>query len=287
MGAQSQVMLASVRGYWAQAESYQKFLYFIGFLLLVSAVFHTGVFIVTGGSLEGDISWRKPILFGESFGLTCLSVAWIMTFLPKWCVWGWLLAGALGLANFGEVFLVAMQQWRGVPSHFNSSTPFDAAVFFLMAILIMFAGILILMVTLLTFFALEAPPGLTWAIRVGMLLLVTGQVLGIPMIRLSSHTFGAAGAMKIPHALASHGAQVLPVLAWLLLFTNWNEIQRTGTVTVGAAGYAGLVVVSASQTFSGRAPFDLDLPTALVLGICAVFLVGAYAAAVIGLRTNR
>lgn len=56
MGAQSQVMLASVRGYWAQAESYQKFLYFIGFLLLVSAVFHTGVFIVTGGSLEGDIS---------------------------------------------------------------------------------------------------------------------------------------------------------------------------------------------------------------------------------------
>jgi len=147
MGAQSQVMLASVRGYWAQAESYQKFLYFIGFLLLVSAVFHTGVFIVTGGSLEGDISWRKPILFGESFGLTCLSVAWIMTFLPKWCVWGWLLAGALGLANFGEVFLVAMQQWRGVPSHFNSSTPFDAAVFFLMAILIMFAGIVILMVT--------------------------------------------------------------------------------------------------------------------------------------------
>jgi len=107
------------------------------------------------------------------------------------------------------------------------------------------------------------------------------------MIRLSSHTFGAAGAMKIPHALALHGAQVLPVLAWLLLFTNWNEIQRTGTVTVGAAGYAGLVVVSASQTFSGRAPFDLDLPTALVLGICAVFLVGAYAAAVIGLRTNR
>lgn len=42
---------------------------------------------------------------------------------------GWLLAGALSLANTGEVFCVALQQWRGVPSHFNNSTPFDAAVF--------------------------------------------------------------------------------------------------------------------------------------------------------------
>src|SRR3989442_4691107 len=130
MGAQSQVMLASVRGYWAQAESYQKFLYFIGFLLLVSAVFHTGVFIVTGGSLEGDISWREPILFGESFGLTCLSVAWIMTFLPKWCVWGWLLAGAVWFVNFWVVVLVAMQNWGGVPSHLYNRQPFDAVVFF-------------------------------------------------------------------------------------------------------------------------------------------------------------
>ena len=114
-----------------------------------------------------------------------------------------------------------------------------------------------MVVTLLTFFALQAPPSLTWAIRVGMVLLVAGQLFGIPMIRLGSHTFGAAGAIKVPHALALHGAQVLPVLAWLLLFTNRSETQRTRTVILGAVGYSVLVAISAIQAFGGRAPLDL------------------------------
>ena len=278
--------LASLRSYWNQAEGYQKCLYSIGFLLVASAAFHAGVLIVTGGSLEGDVSWRKPILFGESFGLTALSVAWVMTFLRRWRVAGWLLAGTLGLANFGEVFLVAMQQWRGVPSHFNNTTPFDEAVFVAMGFLILFSGVVIVVVTLLTFFALQAPPSLTWAIRVGMVLLLAGQLFGIPMIRLGSHTFGAAGAMKVPHALALHAAQVLPVLAWLLLFTNRSETQRTRTVILGAVGYSVLVAISALQAFGGRAPLDPTLGVALVLGMGAVFLVGAYATALIGLRAN-
>ncbi len=274
-----QNMLGSLRGYWGQAEGYQKFLYFVGFLLLASAVFHAGVVIVTGGSLEGDVSWRKPILFGESFGLTALSVAWIMSYLPKWRVSGWLLAGTLGIANFGEVFLVAMQQWRGVPSHFNHSTPFDDGVFVLMGILIMFTGTVILVVTLLTFFALKAPPSIAWASRIGMVLLVSGQILGIPMIRLESHTFGAVGAMKVPHALALHGAQVLPVLAWLLLFTNWSETRRSVSVLVAAAGYCALVAVSAFQSFRGVAPLDLSLPAAVLFGISGAALLASYAAA--------
>ena len=82
-GTLIRAMVATLRSYWSQAGGYQKFLYFTGGLLLVSVVFHTGVLIVTGGSLAGDVSWRKPILFGEAFGLNALSLAWVMTFLPK------------------------------------------------------------------------------------------------------------------------------------------------------------------------------------------------------------
>lgn len=102
---------SSLRRYWTQAENYQKFAYLVGGVLIGSAVFHTGVLIATGGSLEGPLSWRKPILFGEAFGLTAISIAWVMTFLPKRRVIGWLLMGALGLANFGEVFWVSLQQY--------------------------------------------------------------------------------------------------------------------------------------------------------------------------------
>ena len=125
----ARAIVATLRGYWTHAESYQKFLYVIGGLLVASAVFHLAVLLVTGGSWQGSVSWRKPILFGEAFGLTCVSVAWIMTFLPKRALSGWLLAGTFGLANSGEVIWVSMQQWRGVPSHFNFETAFDAAAF--------------------------------------------------------------------------------------------------------------------------------------------------------------
>ena len=60
MGALIRAMVATLRSYWTRAEGYQKFAYVIGVLLIGSAVFHTGVLIVTGGSFEGPVSWRKP-----------------------------------------------------------------------------------------------------------------------------------------------------------------------------------------------------------------------------------
>lgn len=284
MGALGQAMRATLRSYWSQAAGYQKFLYIVGFLLLASAVFHTGVLLVTGGSLQGDVSWRKPILFGEAFGLTAVSIAWVMSFLPHWRAVGWLLLVPLGLANLGEVFLVALQQWRGVPSHFNNSTPFDTAVFLAMGFLIVLAGIVIGVVALLSLFALRAPASLAWGIRSGLLLLVASQVFGGFMIRHGGNTLGAAGALKIPHALALHGLQALPVLAWLLLFAQWEKARRTRLVLLGAVGYALLVAVSAFQAFSGLALFDLSLATALLLGLGAAFFGGACVRALLALQ---
>jgi len=296
-------MLSTLHGYWTQAESYQKFLYSISAILVVSGIFHLGVIIVTGGSWEGPVSWRKPIVFGFSGGVSCLSIAWIMTFLPKHRVRGWLLSGILGISMLVEVFLVTIQKWRGVPSHFNFSTTFDAAVFNSMGILIVFVEIVIIVVMFWSFFSLKAPSSIAWAIRVGLIVLVISQVFGNLIIQNgipkvidfetgefiskglnSTNIFGVSGLMKIPHALSLHAVQVLPVLAWLLLFTNWSESQRTRTVIVAIVGYAGLVMASAFQTFSGLAPFEIHLLVALVIGVSLIGVVGAYIAALTGLR---
>jgi hypothetical protein len=293
-----QAMRTTVRNYWTQAGGYQKFLYAIGALFLLSGLFHTGVLIVTGGSLAGPVSWRKPIIFGFSIGVTCLSIGWVLTFLPKHRLIGWLLSGALGISFLVELFLIDMQQWRGVPSHFNYSTPFDAAVFNIMGTMIVLVEIVIVLIALWTFFSLKAPPSLAWAIRLGMVLLVVSQIFGnliiangIPQVLdfqtgefisegvNSAYIFGAAGSMKVPHALTLHAIQVLPLLAFLLLFTNWSESRRLTAVMVAAVGYTGLVIVSAFQTFSGLALFDMNLLAGLGFGISAVNLIVAYAAA--------
>lgn len=297
-------MMGTLRGYWTEAAGYQKFLYLIGATLLASAAFHFGVLLLTGGSWKGPVSWRKPILFGESFGLTAISIAWVMTFLPKRAVIGWLLAVPLGVSNLGEVVWVSMQQWRGVPAHFNFSTPFDAAAFNIGGGgFIAVTGIVILVVTLLSFFSLRAPPSFAWAIRIGLVMLIAAMIFGQRIIQngiskvvdphsgefvregiRSASIFGAAGAMKIPHALSLHALQVLPVLAFLLLFTRWSESRRTKAVVLAAMGYIGLVAVSAFQTFNGLAPFDLSLLVALALALSAAGLAGTYGAALLGLR---
>ncbi len=100
----------------------------------------------------------------------------------------------------------------------------------------------------------------------------------------SASIFGAAGSMKIPHALSLHAIQVLPVLALLLRFTNWNETHRTEVVVAAMLGYSGLEAVSIWQTFSGLPADDLSLLAALVFGISAISLVVAYDAALVGIQ---
>ncbi|MCH8291365.1 hypothetical protein IH992_09720 [Candidatus Poribacteria bacterium] len=297
-------MLAVLRNYWDEATRYQKVLYILGLVSIGSGILHTGVWLVKGGSLAGPVSWRKPIVFGFSVGLTLISIAWVMTYLPKHRVKGWLLSSAIGIAFFGEVFLIDMQQWRGVPSHFNFSTPFDAAVFSVMGSLIVLVEIIVIIVALWSFISLQAASSsFTWAIRVGLALLVVGQIFGNLIIRngipkvidlktgefisegvKSAYIFGAAGSIKIPHALSLHAILVLPVLAFLLRFTNWDESQRTRAVIAAVVGYIGLVAVTTFQTFSGLAPFDLSLSAALMMGVSVILIAATYAIALIVLQ---
>jgi hypothetical protein len=76
--------------------SYQSFLYAVGVLLLASGLVHGVVFLLDGGGWDGPLSWRKPILFGFSFGITVLSLGWVLSFLPRRRRLGWLLAGPSG-----------------------------------------------------------------------------------------------------------------------------------------------------------------------------------------------
>jgi len=282
--------VARLREHWNSVESYQRFAYSIGIFLVASAAFHSGVLVFTGGSLEGPVSWRKPILFGESFGLTAVSVAWVMTFLPKRPAIGWLLMGPFGLAHLYEVSWVSVQQWRGVSSHFNFSTAFDTQAFGIAGIMIAVSASVILSIAIWSFVRLEARPSITWAIRLGMVLLLISQAVGFLIIQngltkvidpqtgqfisqslAMASTFGAQGSMKIPHALALHAIQLLPLIAFLLQSPGSSEARRTQIVLMAGVGYGGIVAVTLWQTFNGLGPFDLS-PSVSVLLILAAFL---------------
>jgi hypothetical protein len=293
-------MRDSLAGYWRQRTGCQTMLYVVGMVMLISGVLHTVVYLVTGGSWDGPLSWRKPMLFGYSFGVTEIALAWIVTFLPARRRPGWWLLGGFAASSTVEVLLITAQTWRGVPSHFNFSAPPDVAISVAMSVLASVFATVLVIITVWTFRPLAAPTDLAWAIRAGMVLLSVGQALGGLIIAVGvsqvfgppaqNTVFGAegvllgpAGVLKLPHAIALHGLQVLPALAWLASFTRWGERARRRAAAVAIAGYSCLVATSLLQTLAGRAPFDLLLPALVALVAGAGMLLGVLVAVLAGL----
>jgi hypothetical protein len=263
----------------------QRFSYACGALLLLSGTFHGVVQLVAGGPWDGPVSWRKPTVFGLSFGITLVTLAWFMTFIRPRKAVAWALLGVFAVASLGEVFLVSMQKWRGVASHFNQTTPLDEQVFSLMGALVALVALITIFVTALAFFPLDAPPSLAWAIRAGLVLMLVSQAVGVQMIAEGGNTFGAAGALKVPHFVTLHAVQVLPALALLSALSHSTEAARLRIVGFGAAGYAGLIASTMVQAYDGRGPLDLGVVTSL-LGLAGLALLAAAALIVLrGLRS--
>ncbi|HZD68324.1 MAG TPA: hypothetical protein VFA45_05225, partial [Actinomycetes bacterium] len=116
-----------------------------------------------------------------------------------------------------------------------------------------------------------------WMIQHGVGPASDGQTIGLT-------TFGSAGVMKVPHAVAIHAIQVLPALAWLLSFATLPERRRMGLVGTAALGYVALVMVSVLQTTAGLTPLDVGVVAALLYLLGVGMLGVAFLAAVLALR---
>jgi hypothetical protein len=275
----------------------QRLLVLSGIVLLASGLFHTIVWLLAGlPSLEGPVSWRKPIEFGISGGITTLSLAWVVGRMPvprsRWLD----LAPALAVAFFiPETALIDLQQWRGVPSHFNRETDFDGMVFAFMGIFILIVVVGIVVYTARSFARLYAAPATALAIRTGMLFLLLGQIGGFLILANEPGTtslahasvIGEGGQLKVPHALALHGLQVMGILAVLLELTNLADRARMVAVAACAVGYALILAGQTWLTYAGLGPLALTPPALFIGAVGALLVAASYLRGVTGLAGAR
>jgi len=267
-------------------------LFQIGAILVVSGFLHAAIWAVTGGPWEGPVTWRKPILFGISGGLTALSTGWAWAQLP-WRKGDCWLAAATAWALFVEVALIDLQAWRGVASHFNRSTPLDSFLYDAMGGLILFVTLVAIDLTV-RFFRQRTPlpADMLLAARAGLVFLVISCLLGIWVsvngdLRLERglepEGFGAAGVPKFPHGAVIHAIQWLPLLAWAAQRAGLSEPVRLRLVTSASLGTALVAGYALAQTLLGRPRFDIAPETgallaagAACLGLPAVITVWAW-----------
>jgi hypothetical protein len=221
---------------------------------MLSGVIHLALLVIGGGSWEGPLSLRKAATFGLSFGLTLVNLAFIASFVPLKDRTRTRLLGIFAAACVLETLLVSLQAWRGVPSHFNVETPFDAAV----AQSLAFGGFaLVAVIVVLTVAAFRAgtalPAILRTAIRVGLVALVGAQLAGGVMIATGmrlvfggnpQQAYATGGWLKPAHAALMHGILVLPLLAWLISRRDWDERTQARVMTAGVAVYVLVVLAT-------------------------------------------
>lgn len=256
-----EAMLVSLRSFWTRGRRIERIGYAVGALLLVSGIVHAAILVVSGGSWSGPLSLRKPAVFGASFGITLVTIVWVASFLPLAERTRVALLTIFTAASVVETALVSLQAWRGVPSHFNVETAFDALVARALAV----GGIaLVVVIVGLTATAFRRNPtvpiSLRRAIQVGLVALCVAMATGATMIVRGmmlvfagnpAAAYATGGALKPTHAVTMHAILVLPLLAWLLSFADWSESRRLRVVLLSSIAYLVLASAIAIGNFAG------------------------------------
>lgn len=272
------------------------------------------------GRTVGNVSnWAKTTKFSMSIALYSATMLWVFgmdTLRPR--LSRFILTGTAWLLGL-EMVLIIFQGARAVPMHFNNATPFDAALFQVMAASItLFWFVTALGIAVLTAQRLESR-ALAWSLRLGLIVALLGMLQGYMMTSptpaqmaalqagqqvdmIGAHTVGAPdggpglpllgwsttyGDLRVGHFVGLHGLQIVPLLGLLLSRRRerWlSEAHRVALVWIGAGGYLGLVALVTWQALRQQ---PLLAPDALTLAALAALIAATAGAALLVILRAR
>ena len=271
-------------------------------LLMLAAL---GVFLVglaiDPRNVTGAPVWLKPSKFAISTAIYLFTLAWIFGYLREWPQVRRIVGRATALIFVAEVAVIALQAWRGTTSHFNVSTPLNAALFGFMGTAIVIQTALSVLVAVAVWRQRFEDRALGWALRLGMVITIAGASTGGLMTRptdaqlaqiaethrasiVGAHTVGAPdggpglpgtgwsvehGDLRVPHFLGLHALQILPLLAWLLWRRRVDDARRARLMVAGGASYGMLFLILIWQALRGQALVNPDAFTLVVLVVWA------------------
>ena len=202
--------------------------------------------------------WIKPIKFAMSIAIYVWTVAWLLEYLrlPSWAkkIMSW----GISISMVTEIACIAAQAARGMTSHYNVSTPLDAAIFSIMGAMI--ANNTVFVLVLLIFFFIrrhDVPRPYLWGIRSGLVIFLAASAIGGVMITHGSHSVDVkdggpglpivnwstkGGDLRAAHFLGLHALQVLPIVGFLISrLRSWNTSQKTAYVLAISGVYVLLI----------------------------------------------
>ncbi|MGK5444740.1 hypothetical protein ACSNN7_23340 [Micromonospora sp. URMC 105] len=262
--------------------------------------------------LTGAPIWLKPFKFSVSFVLYGTTLAWMLSLLPRRSRLAERAVTVVVAMSVVEMAVIVGQVLRGTTSHFNETTPLNAALFTVMgaSIGVLFTAHFVIGVVMLQ--RRIADRAARYAVGLGIGLSLLGMLAAVPMVLPAqepaieaisgAHSVGVpdggpglplagwsttGGDLRIGHFVGLHALQALPVLALLLtrFGTRLDERTRVRLLVVAGTAYGVLTVLLTWQALRGQ---PLLRPDALTLAaVAALLLATATAAGVVVARRRR
>ncbi|GIG18079.1 hypothetical protein Cme02nite_64110 [Catellatospora methionotrophica] len=268
----------------------------MGVLLLVAVV---GL-VADGRTVGGQPTWLKPAKFASSFIAYGLSLAWMIGHLRRGRRTARWAAYVIVVMSVLEVGIIVFQAARGRASHYNEATPLDEALWNAMGATIAVLWVATAVLAVLLWRGGMPDRTSTWAVRLGMVLLLLGLLQGFTMVvptaeqlaldeqgvetLMGAHAVGVSdggpgmpltgwsttgGDLRIGHFVGMHGLQAVLLFAMLVPALVGDVVRRTRLVVVFSFAYAGLLVLVTWQALRGQ---PLLAPDALTLAVAGGLL---------------
>jgi len=266
-------------------------------------------------TVDGAPAWLKPLKFAVSLTVYGFTLAWMLRQLDSWprvAAWG---AWVTTVAALVEIGLIAMQAGRGVASHFNTRTLFDAVVFAIMGFAITSQTVMAGVVAVALWCQAFPDRVLGWAVRLGLTITVIGSGVGGLMTRpteaqmarlrttgsiprTGAHSVGGVdggpglpglrwstehGDIRVAHFVGLHAMQALPLVAFVT--RRWRSGRARLAVVAGAGiSYGILFALLLAQAFTGQ---SVVAPAGWIQLALTLWLAAAAGLAVAGCWASR
>ncbi|WP_299213671.1 hypothetical protein [uncultured Dokdonia sp.] len=222
-------------------------LYGIVIIHLLMAVGCVIGLMVDDRTLLGINVWIKPLKFTISGAIYIFTFGYLITLYPFSTRKKNIINNINSFALLFEISIILYQAARGVQSHYNMSSAFDALLFMAMGILI---GINVVIMVFFIFetirLKLRTPRPIQWAILMGWIIMVVGSWIGGQMISQVAHNVGVAdggaglpllnwstiaGDLRVAHFFGLHSIQIIPLFA-VWVSKKWNIPTRNQVIVV-------------------------------------------------------
>jgi hypothetical protein len=309
--------LPGPRALLARAFAANAPLTLVGLAMLLTLAAALVGLVVDRQVITGVPAWVKPAKFAISTAIYSFTLIYLLTFIRGHRRLVSVAAGVTALGLFVEVALIVAQVARGTTSHFNFTTPLDAAIFSTMGGFIVAVWTMGLIVAFLLWRQGMPDPAWAWALRLGASLSLVGMAVAFLMTQpkpgqiaaaqaggpriIGAHSVGVAdggpglpflgwstvaGDLRVPHFFGLHGLQAMLIVGFLLTLpaarARLSAGRRAALVWAAGLGYFGLIALLTWQALRGQPLIHPDGATLAAGGALLVAVIIAVAGIVLG-----